>query len=306
MYRMKNHILIPSLLMFFLTGCMSREKSSELKSIDNNMPCPEGYLLISANSSVGVPSDFCVMKYEARNVNGVPLSQPDGSPWHNITAVDALTACQAVGQKFDLISNAEWMTIARNLESVDSNWENGKINRGWSAWRVEDGFQNTTTAPSSLPSCLFNQSKDTCASTGQHSFRRTHKLSNGEEIWDFSGNVYEWVDWIIESNNIANYTLAPTGCPQGWKEIPAMIASCHGQTPDLGNPANGASHLVSPSNTNLTSKQFIGQINGGSGGAAMRGGHWKSGAFGGIYSLILHDPANLAVSGVGFRCVYRL
>lgn len=298
------------LLLFHLTilvSCSTREGDVHERPLaEESSPCPSNYILIPPHLEVGTQLHFCAMKYEARNVGGIPTSQSDGIPWDNITALDALMMCQQLGEKYDLMSNAEWMTIAREIELTSSNWSNSKLNRGWSAWQALDGFQNTIPAPSSNRNCLYNSGKNQCSARGLHSFKRTHQLSTGQEIWDFVGNVWEWVDWDVEAKNQGQFTLAPKNCPQGWMEISDMIKACSSQVPNLGNLIDERSKLVSPYNTDLSSKNFIGKINGGSGGAAMRGGHWKSSSFGGPYSLILHDPPNLGVNGVGFRCVYRL
>lgn len=45
--------------------------------------CPTGFIEVPGNSRFGT-SDFCVMKYEAKNVGGVPTSQAAGLPWTSI------------------------------------------------------------------------------------------------------------------------------------------------------------------------------------------------------------------------------
>lgn len=56
----------------------------------------------------------------------------------------AIPLCQALGAGFDLMTNAQWQTIARNIENVASNWSggtpgNGEINHGHA-----DGNRNNT------------------------------------------------------------------------------------------------------------------------------------------------------------------
>lgn len=51
-----------------------------------------------------------------------PVSIANGSPWRYIVFPAAATACQSLGTNFDIISNSEFMTISRNLETTKANW----------------------------------------------------------------------------------------------------------------------------------------------------------------------------------------
>ena len=92
------------------------------KEVTNSFICPENF--------VGVPSlegyttnSFCVMKYEAKNNgSGNAISQAASLPWVSISRDDSITKCQAMGDAgYDLITNDEWQSIARNIENVASN-----------------------------------------------------------------------------------------------------------------------------------------------------------------------------------------
>jgi len=73
------------------------KKKAELHKIQNNIVCPEGYVFIYGNAVLGT-SDFCVMKYEAKNDgSGKAVSTASGTPWVNITQTDAITAATATG-----------------------------------------------------------------------------------------------------------------------------------------------------------------------------------------------------------------
>lgn len=116
------------------------------------VPCPNNYVLVPGDATLGT-SDFCVMTFEAKawadlNENGEvdenevdengcggsctvgnwasiptykPVSQADQKPWRNISQEQAKLACNALNvpgrTNFALISNPEWMTIARNIEN---------------------------------------------------------------------------------------------------------------------------------------------------------------------------------------------
>lgn len=78
-------------------------------------------------------------------------------------------------------------------------------------------------------------------------------LSNGNEIWDLAGNVYEWVDWDAGS---AGYSAAPTGCTDagassGVNQMNETIQSC--------SDGSGRDQFA-PLNTSYTSNQGVGGV----------------------------------------------
>lgn len=88
----------------------------------------------------------CVMKYWAKAKNNttgsidtcpstgcslsdyIPVSQSSGTVWLYATQPEAKIACESIGAH--LITNAEWMAIARDAEQVKSNWSGGDIGLG--------------------------------------------------------------------------------------------------------------------------------------------------------------------------------
>lgn len=278
--------------------------------------CPTGYILVSANASLGVNNDFCVAKYEMKctgsldgqSCSGQAVSKADGTPWVNITAVDSWNACLSLNSEgnntdkladtnndgtYALISNPEWMTIARSVEDEASNWVSGILNRGWSASTTFGGdpYQHTSVAPQTNTNCLYSSAANTCASSGLHKFKRTHMLKNVEEIWDLTGNVLEWTDW---SSSDSSFTLGPTSCDMGYVELNTV--NC---------PALSSYDLYMPANSSSTSAQNIGRFFGGSGGAAFRGGGLSYGSLSGPYFLFLNMDDSYFGMAIGFRCVWR-
>jgi hypothetical protein len=265
--------------------------------------CPTGFIPVPHNSDVGTNKDFCVMKYEAKNDGSDnAISRATGYPYGNLTATQSQEKCKATGSNYDLISNPEWMTIARNIETVSGNFEAGVLSRGWTG----DPWANTGMAPLTDASCLYNTGADTCGSSGDHLYKRTLALTNNEVIWDFSGNAFDRVDW---SHTTPGFQLSPITCDNGFVEFPVVL------TYNCFNDGTLKANDVFPLTPNASSIQGFGQFIGGSngmngatnwGGAANRGGHWASGSKGGAFALWLYGHDLEAYTSWGFRCVYRL
>jgi hypothetical protein len=265
--------------------------------------CPSGFISVYGSATYGT-DDFCVMKYEARDVAGVPTSHETGTPWVSINPIDAKAECLEMNTDipetsgtFDLISNDEWMTIARDAESIGTNWSGsspgvGRMPQGWAAnISVGDTWNNTAVAANSTSSCLYNTAANTCGATGDHKYRRTLALSTGEEIWDFVGNVWNWVDWVKGGTS---FDLGPTSCIAALTELDVVNCAALDENRDLR-----------PSNPAYNSTQGVGHFVGGTGGSARRGGHWTNGSLTGAFHLNLSVSASGSGTHIGFRCVWR-
>lgn len=286
--------------------------------------CPIGYVSVPGNATLGT-TDFCVMQYEAKAWNDAnadedvdagevdadgcgeagcttgnwaaiptykPVSQAADLPWRRIDQNQARIACDALNSggstNFDLISNPEWMTIARNIELQNGNWSGGVVGNGL----LYQG-NNGVNAGSS-----YNGS-DPEGGTGRDT-KAMHVLSNGEQLWDISGNVWEWVDWNVTPAQKAY--VSTDGSPQSaWREF-TLLDTLIG----LGNEMFPNSWQ--PTNASYNSAQGTGQYYAGSnasGGAALRGGYWFNGTGAGVFALYLGDSSAVTYYDVGFRCVYR-
>jgi len=262
-------------------------------------PCPTGFIPVPGDAKLGT-FDFCVAKYEMKGSSGNISSTASDSPYASISATSAFSECSGMSESgfeagtFALISNPQWMTIARNVEQVYSNWSSGNVGsgtlaRGWSANASSgDSWTNTAVASSTGSSCLYNTGADTCASSGSHVFRRTLTLSNSEEIWDFSGNLWEWVDL---NGSDTSYTSGPTSCESNWHEF---STSCTALNVDDYKPTSG-----------FESTQGVGMWWGGTGGAMLRGGSWGNSSGSGAYAVDLPFAASHQGTYTGFRCVYQ-
>lgn len=159
--------------------------------------CPDGFIPVPFLPPYTM-RNFCVMKFEAKNDGfNSPVSKAAvSSLWNSIDRPNSRLKCKSLGAGFDLISNNQWQTIARNIAGVGVNWSsgivaNGELNRGHS--------DNTPASPQSgsgsevTDNCHGVTIVGLCSSTDWNIHRRTHELSNGSMIWDFAGNLWEWV-----------------------------------------------------------------------------------------------------------------
>ena len=98
-------------------------KISASNSSVTSLSCPTGFVEVPGDGTFST-NDFCVMQYEAKE-NGGAVSEPTGQPWVNISLSEARTACSNLGSDYHLMTNAEWMSMARNLEQRTGNWYGG-------------------------------------------------------------------------------------------------------------------------------------------------------------------------------------
>jgi formylglycine-generating enzyme required for sulfatase activity len=234
--------------------------------------CPTGMIPVPA-SSTGRPG-FCVDKYEAKQDGSVAVSQASGIPWVSITQYDARAACRAAGKR--LITEEDWIHIAQDVEQVGWNWSEGTPGSGVMSDGHSDNVPANSLAASTDDDPCFGTGQ-TCDTSTWNSQRRTYKLSNGEYIWDFGGNVWDWVDGFT----YADYPYANNW--DGW-------IACN--TPDgiCGN-------------TLATNDQRYGGITTAL-RALFRGGYWLDGAKSGSFSVSLSCVPSSTYSNVGFRCAW--
>jgi len=266
----------------------------------SSLNCPTGYVKIPANTDLGT-SEFCVMKYEAKNVSSVATSQASGTPWVSIqrgtdatTASSAWKACKDIsvsGYSFDLLTNAQWQAIARNIESVSSNWSNGSSSDSNSLNRGNSNQSAALAADASdTNGCVGITSNDDPADncgSAWHVNKRTHTLSNGEVIWDIAGNVWEWVQDNLTSQGSNDYV----------SQNPANVPDA-----SAGKLKWGPAGNYTAKNSGEYGGLGYGYLNY-SGGAVLRGGVWGSDTSAGVFASHLNcDPTYTSNYGVGFRC----
>ena len=259
--------------------------------------CPdESFVPVEGNEELGVDA-FCVFRTEARNDgNDIAVSTYTGEPWGMINPNNAKTACRNISVDegvCDLISNVEWLAIARNIEATAANWSGGAVGDGAlnTGHSDKDPYENLTI---SNPNNPWDQTGQDSSTWSQ---KRTHVLSNGGVLWDFAGNLAEWTDWELGGNTM---TAGPSGCSASWTNI--YDFECEGLNHQDYYPGNPAGIALEDYTADLVG---LGKVYGGTGGYALRGGKWNSSSnVPGIYCLTLNQ-SNGHWADAGFRCVWR-
>ena len=118
--------------------------------------------------------------------------------------------------------------------------------------------------------------------------KRTYLLSNGRLIWDFGGNVWNWV-----SDNYSTLSMSPA-ISQAWSE--------YSNTTNF--PVSGVNRLNFAPSGSYDSSRNAGQLYGGSAGAVLRGGNWFSTSYGGLFAAYLDFGPPGTGSVIGFRCAF--
>jgi hypothetical protein len=253
-------------------------------------------------------SDFCVQKFEAKDVGGLPTSQAAFSPWVNISQTSSITACRSLGPSYDLISNAEWLTIGANIAQVGANWSSGtvgvgSINRGHS-----DNNPASACAASSDDTLAWVQTDCTPKNSGGDVWnqKRTHTLSTGAIIWDLAGNIWDWTDFVIPDINTKPF-VSTDGTPvSAWREFTALDSGLTSMTRGQLTPISALKLFWNDAWT--TSAYGIGlYVSGpnGSGGALLRGAPWMDGAASGLFAAGIHWNSSTTAPYIGLRCVAR-
>jgi len=256
--------------------------------------CPTWYVWVPWNSTF-TTNDFCVAKYEMKNVWWVATSQASWTPWVNITQPDAIKECNDLWAWYHLITNNEWMTIARNIEW---NWDNWS---GWSVWNWyiyswhNDGSPNNSLSASTNDTDGYNQTWNSIWNQ-----KRTHTLSNWQVIWDLAWNVWEHVNgtndishtnWIVADWNACWNTWWYSWNTCSYTNTSPMFYSRDNYWPAWNyNEAHWVWRLYSNTYTNRI---------------FLRGAHWNAPTTAGIFSLDLwYDAAGASNTLLGFRCAY--
>jgi len=308
----------------FAGGAVTFGRTQSLEPANAQVACPDGF--------IHIPEGFCVMKYEAKcDADGDGIGDTTGTntgydTWNNVadpcsggsrqivstaqgwplahiaqdngTANDAKSYCESRG--WHLITNNEWMTIARNLERLGSNWcalnGTGCGNSPGAQYLVAGHNDNgpalgLQASTDDSQACYGTVTKDTNTACGTGATqKRTHTLANGEVIWDLAGNLWEWTDNTIMG---ADKPVGNTGAWVEWDTVSSFGTLSYDS--------------LKPSNSAWKSTQMVGQYyegaNTGGPYAFLRGARWTDSSYAGAFALHLSNAPGISdTHNIGFRC----
>jgi len=286
-------------------------------------PINESWVVVPADSALGTP-EFAVMAYEAKLLDGRPFSKPDGAPWTNANRVDARASCEDRGPEYHLVTSREALAISRNIERTAINnlvsTQNVTLFANGSA-ASNEGKLAAAASPAvsscnlSLPlSDAQNAQSPTCqlrttgydqtgGSWANESWRlRTHALSNGEVIWDWAGNAWEWVAASCLSNNGSGCD----GCYYGATASPLDWLDSNITSFERGLAGPNSTSLGIENNTGTyvgCTKDYNSLVRGGY-NATVSSATVLAGD--GIYALNMNLSQESQRPYLGFRCVKNL
>ena len=300
-------LLVISVLLWFACGEIKHMGGISTNSVASEIICPNNYVIVPGNSNFET-SDFCVAKYEMKcsddatglSCSGVgngsmAESKAESKPWVNISqnalgTIGAISACNALDDSFcdyHLITNDEWQTIAINIENVAENWTAAGV--------LKQGLIGIACSSGDNDACYIEAAAvDRSVDLNE---KAKLKLSNGQEIWDFSGNVHEFVDF-----DGAGGLLSYTNATSTWEQFDSTNAiNIYNSTADFSEEDFMPSRSYTPSS--YTSKGF-GKIyfnSTGSNYVVRRGGGFLYAGIG-IFTATLNGGHTNYYNYVGFRC----
>lgn len=285
--------------------------------IADAITCPSAngtFIPVPAYPKVGINESFCIAKYEMKDVGGgVAGSQPSIVSWGSIDRPNAIAECNALDgamSDYFIPSNAHWQAIARNIERQASNWSSNIVGTGSLNAGNKDGGGNLVADADDSNGCagLGTNTHDAGAVTndcggGWHLNKRTHVLSNGEVIWDFAGNVWEFVSDNV-TGDIAPSPALNTFGSDAWREFTLNDVNCGGDCFPLSDAVSTNRNFFGPEG-DYDSSHGVGQMYMGDsyGGIIIRGGPYNNTEVG-IFSALLYWGTSDTNPNSGFRCAW--
>ena len=222
---------------------------------------------------------------------------------------------------YDLLTNDGWQSVARHIELVADNWSGGNVGSSEGLSQGHSyGVPNQALAASSDDSKGCHGTEQTCDGRTWNKQRRTHTFSNGEVIWDVSGNAWEWVkddnsDSDSDADNSDSDSDADNGVYGDNVYMSQVTSTSHTTARSLSRGTTVTARVAkdqfgprgdfSSLNSGHHGGLGYGHLNE-NGGTVLRGGSWSSGNHAGVFqvSLAHSNDGGLMANSIGFRCVY--
>ncbi|USN47102.1 MAG: hypothetical protein H6626_13050 [Pseudobdellovibrionaceae bacterium] len=244
----------------------------------------------TGSDCTGSPNNWGVATHTPRSVE-------DAKPWRKIDRVNANAECRSLNSEsssanidsdtngdgtFNLIANAEWQTIAQNIEMQSTNWSGGAVGSGCI-------FQGNNGGAG----CGYDGADPEGGPVASRDSRGKHVISTGEFIWDLAANV---VEWVAEDSSFA---YGPDSYVSTWTPMFGISGPLGYPKPAFGPLGDYTSANAGNSYAGLG----FGYINH-TAGAIWRGGYWVYGVSSGIFAVNFTNSPTLTNSPVGFRCSF--
>jgi len=229
----------------------------------------------------------------------IPVSMSWRLPIADIRQGEAISSCQSMWVWYHLITNNEWMSIARNIEQQPVNWSSWQV---WS-WYIYNWVSNNPTlwcwwATPNNTKWLYPSLWRAWATKTWPWFwntlcdnKRKLTLSNGSIIWDLAWNVWEYVnkantlDWVWYATWTNPVLWISNNLWWSWTIVSSSNRALYWPLSSVFNSINWIWKVY-----RSTWTEFI---------------RWASAFndfYAGIFSLDLSWTAGIANMYVGFRC----
>lgn len=240
-----------------LAADLERKASEKELAASEYTTVPE----VTLPNGLVVPSFRCAKFLSSRGVNDMPLSIFTAAPWVEINYQESRDAAKCAG--LNLITEMQCLAIAYNISQQAINWTGGEVGNG-------DLFQG-------LRNGNFDEAQPANVESEDETERRWFELSNGERIYDFSGNAFTWVLDDVQGDENGLTTIIKTDSPS------LTTAPFPSREKGMGWRPDGQRDW--------------------SGRALLRGGYWGSESTAGAFSLNRGWPDRRSAY-VGFRCTH--